>query len=406
MVITPIRWFAAIFFAGIVLFLNGAILAQTPPAGDDVKVAIAERFTMLQNLSMDYQLTHVDPWAGPATRPAVMSHSTTAAPTGVTSPSARMQFVFPSADDAKTYLPALPAAPSPLSFYPDHSTTSGKAPDQGMHYAGVNVAIPKGSLSFGPIAPRPDKESDCSFSFLQGNALWRSQLTKQTLGNYAAQMRTLVASETAAYKAGRLEVLSVTADGNSKGSLSGPDQMVLQSWIDIGLGLRADRQTIHWLAPAELLAMDLTFDDQHRPVLSHTGDLGMVYQYTFLPQADDALCKYTVMHPSAGGGKLVMVEEISASDFRQVQGVWLPFTLTLVQHSPNRPAEMDTRQTIVVNSYTLNSPGNVIDQYQINWPAGIFIFDHRSDRTVRTEIGNHNLTDVEFSELAQRQMNR
>ena len=66
------------------------------------------------------------------------------------------------------------------------------------------------------------------------------------------------------------------------------------------------------------------------------------------------------------------------SDFRNVDGFMLPMKIEnqRFQEEDGKLVVVDTKR-ITVHEYTLNHPENTPDKYNIVWPGGASVYDHR-----------------------------
>jgi hypothetical protein len=92
--------------------------------------------------------------------------------------------------------------------------------------------------------------------------------------------------------------------------------------------------------------------------------------------------------------------EIIADDFRNVNGVTLPYLLTLKRNHVAADGNTSTWVTskILVKEYKVGSPENTPDRFQMKWPEGTTVIDKRSRLVFSVRNGQRVLDDQRIYE--------
>lgn len=239
-----------------------------------------------------------------------------------------------------------------------------------------------------------------TYSYLNGNALWTSKMSDETIRWYTQRNSIPSILRVALLKENRLEMYDQRPHNDLGGLIEGHSK-----WpgplVDVGLGLRAKFPgEAQWMTADRIKGMALSFDELHRVILSEILPNGFVNEYTFSPSVGYALCRSRTVSPSHAYTAR-FPDEIDADDFRKVGSFMMPYRIV------NRlfvPGGKDIfRQEFVVSSFKLDDPGNSDSRYVIKWPKGIIVTDARTGGYVRTTQEDQILTEDVLAGLIRKQ---
>jgi hypothetical protein len=139
-----------------------------------------------------------------------------------------------------------------------------------------------------------------------------------------------------------------------------------------------------WITREILATMTVHTDPDGRVRLSRTNTVGQTLEWIFDPANGYALVAYRrrAEQPTAA-----IIDEITAADFKPVNGVPLPTTITARTLLPDG-YELQRWQATVTH-YALKDPANIADRYHITWPAGMSVMDRRTLTERRADASGH-----------------
>jgi hypothetical protein len=172
---------------------------------------------------------------------------------------------------------------------------------------------------------------------------------------------------------GTLEWLSAGGDpsrlAGSVSAASGPPDIPV---ILIALGLREGERG-GWMSADAVRAMEAGDEGDGRFILRRTDGLGRTQEWVFDRARAYALVNYREF---SGSDPHPLIFDLVADDFREVQGILLPFRM--VQRDIHTNGVVVATMTVQVQEYVLNGPENTEELYHMRWPRGVRVLDRRT----------------------------
>jgi hypothetical protein len=180
------------------------------------------------------------------------------------------------------------------------------------------------------------------------------------------------------YRPGAAEEL-ITLASRSRGRISPSAPLPLMTWVGAAIGLRDGDDD--WLTAKALDAMAFARDKDGRVVLSRTTPKGNLQEFVFDPAHDHALVCYRLLAKDSAA----LITEVTAGDFRLVDRVEVPFTMT------SRMINIKLNHVILqweahVTRCEVSGQANTEDHYRIAWPVGVEIVDLRREPPARIKV--------------------
>jgi hypothetical protein len=239
------------------------------------------------------------------------------------------------------------------------------------------------------------ERAECQFAFLKGMSRWENHPTAETLAQTQREVEGRrstdpVTGVVQTYRPGIAELLIERPSGFA-GRIAADAPLPSDVWIDQALGLRDVRdQEGGWLTPDGINGMTWARDKDKRVVLSRRTPQGYPQEYVFDPAQGYALVAYRLLDKESP----TLITEVTASDFRLVDGVTVPFTMTA------RIINLGLKKQVfgwhgTVTHCEVNGTTNTEAHYAIAWPKGIVVVDARQAPPVRikTEVEGEKTPD-------------
>ena len=246
-----------------------------------------------------------------------------------------------------------------------HFTPHGIEPSYAPAAASIGISVKTGTERFFR-----------RFAFLHGRARWESKKAKETV-DAETPSRIPLLQTYHTYFNGAMEQMDVFAN-QPNGCVEARRLPPKVCFADLALGYR-DGYAGGWMTADTLGAMELSRNtDGH--VILHRLDRKMRLEWVFDPNKGYALIahrRYDYLEPHGLG------EEATASDFRLMHGVLLPFSL--MHRDLYRDGKESNRWAATVTSYILNGPDNTPDHYHVPWHKGMTVIDRRTGDIHRIE---------------------
>jgi hypothetical protein len=260
---------------------------------------------------------------------------------------------------------------------------------------------------------------DVRFSFLNGNAKWDRSTDPATLKYWSAKGLPAIASQTESISStGRVEQLTnqqfITGRRMLFGGFDQLNEFSPLETIDVALGLRlfGSRQ---WTKKDDLAEMDQAPSSDNSIVELECTDVGgHKHQLRFDKRLLFALVYYRC---SDDHGNSV---EIVNSDFHQAGSVFVPGKIVRTSNLLDSGGRVwhPLVFTIQVKHATVNGLDNTLDQYAIAWPAGLHLFDARTndqvdvgattrpftDDDIRTQLSERRVREAGLMDLARKRI--
>jgi hypothetical protein len=220
------------------------------------------------------------------------------------------------------------------------------------------------------------RRSDHRFLFLKEMSRWEERRAADPAkkGDATQTIRT--------YRPGIVEELLVSATGPG-GRISPSGPLPKNQWIGLALGLRDadDFGEGDWITPATTSAMTYARDKAGLILLSRVSPNGCRHEFAFDPAHDHALVRYRMFAKGAD----TVVKEVSAADFRLVNGVRVPFHMT-GQITNAKAKQVIIRWEANVTRCDVRGETNTTEHYRIAWPKGTDIVDIRKAPAARIKV--------------------
>jgi hypothetical protein len=224
-----------------------------------------------------------------------------------------------------------------------------------------------------------DWSYECFFSFLDGSAIFDKQTLPETFEHAKKGGWLQTRREIRAFSHDRAESFTVQPSSEDGfGSIINKEVLPSDTVFDCALGLRLwERDS--WLEPTDIALAALEEDEE--VALTFVDNERQRHRLTFDPRLSYALKTVSV---SDDGGREFY--KITASDFLNVDGIFLPQTI-LAQRlgfDPGQPQPAERQRVqISVHDYSVNDPGNLPERYHLVWPKGTLVKDQRLGVRVR-----------------------
>jgi RNA polymerase sigma factor (sigma-70 family) len=306
--------------------------------------------------------------SGPTTRP-IPADGERAIRAAIANRLAAIQSIEAEVDVEERFTPRLPAAPAEQSL----PARAGPAPNMALR------------LRTGT------ERSTMHFSFLNGAARRETVPSDDVLAAQRANRIAPILRVIETFTSDGYEQL-IYRDRETNASIE--PYKVPPRWdpFAIALGLRSgfegpggQPQTEGaWITREILATMTVHTDPDGRVRLSRTNTVGQTLEWIFNPANGHALVAYRrrAEQPTAA-----IIDEITAADFKPVNGVPLPTTITARTLLPDG-YELQRWQATVTH-YALKDPANIADRYHITWPAGMSVMDRRTLTERRADASGH-----------------
>ena len=229
------------------------------------------------------------------------------------------------------------------------------------------------------------------FSFLHGRARWESKTSNQTLEKEKLRLGTPVVESLHIYSEGVMEHMDVRTD-RPLGSIEPRPLPPQLSRVEFALGVR-DNDTGGWMTSEALRAMELSRDEDGRIVLHRVNERNMRREWLFDPAKGYAMVAYRLYDHRPPHG---IRAEITASAFKSVDGVPLPFAMTF--RSLDRDGIQQQRWDGTVTRYILNGPDNTPEHYHVPWRKGMTVIDRRTGNVFKIMRDGQLLTSETLSQ--------
>jgi hypothetical protein len=234
------------------------------------------------------------------------------------------------------------------------------------------VTLPSGTVGTMTIDQGVHR-SEHRFAFLKGMSRWESRPEKPR----PATIQT--------FRPSMAEQLTTFPDGQRNGRIFAPAKLALpvNEWVGLALGLRdADSSDGGpWMTPDAINAMTYALAKDGRVVLSRVTPRGERQEFVFDPAHQSAFVCYRLL----AKGTDTIIFEATAADFRAVNGVEVPYSMTA------RIVNLQFKAQVLlweahVTKCELNGMTNTEERYRIAWPQGITVVDSRPDPPVRIKV--------------------
>lgn len=211
------------------------------------------------------------------------------------------------------------------------------------------------------------------FSFLHGRALFEATLTPDSLAvertkGAGAELRLNVR----AFSFDRFENFGDTIDSaHPKGLIADKGEVPHDAALDLALGLRLIRAS-NWDGP-DIAHLPLHQDAHGHVIGQLTTPEGRKHEWTWTSPALPLLNSYVFK-----GSDGTPVQQVTSTDFREVQGVMLPHRIEYSLFAKSGAELRTVRVTsCTVTKYVINDPTNNEGRYHIAWPPGTIVLDSR-----------------------------
>lgn len=245
---------------------------------------------------------------------------------------------------------------------------------------GIARGVGPGPLSVNWGIERTDEH----LAYLDGRFRWDERKTAETL---AAEVRkgsvNPIKAMVRAHRTGATERLIVWSDGPS-GRVSPTTPLREDAWAAIALGLRefvGSPPIDRWVTPDMLGRLAFARDKDGRVVLSGPYGGGYPREFVFDPGNGHALVAYRIRDKES---PKVLVE-VTAADFRPVNGVSVPFAMSARRFNLNYERPLLTWSAAVTRG-EVGGAANNEDHYRIAWPEGTGVVDERTSPPTRVKI--------------------
>jgi hypothetical protein len=228
---------------------------------------------------------------------------------------------------------------------------------------------------------------DSSFSFLNGLA--RMEFTE--LDTTVDPSRRDPIHEVTIVGLDRFEAYDEFAKGvPGMGYIKSIKDCKFDSTFDIGLGMR-DYLTYSWFDDKSFSSMAAVSKNENETEFTKVDANNKVHRWTFDRRFGYALTKFEVYLPKID---LVNIEIVN-SDFREIEGVMLPFKMKLNTNYRNGAGKIETSyiDAFEVSKYNINSSKNDKGLYEMVWPAGSSVIYSRSGIDVHNNDISRTLDD-------------
>lgn len=243
----------------------------------------------------------------------------------------------------------------------------------------------------GPVKLKVGTErSTDRFCFLDGMARWVIRRSKETIEADRRNNIIPVVQIVQTYSRGTFERLNVRVD-KALGAIEEHSQPPAFPAVDVGLGLR-DGENGNWLSAAALEAMEASHDPAGRFVLRREIAGGQILEWVFDPAHAYALVSHRRV---IIGPPQIIAIDFSASEFRHVDGIPMPFLI--VRRNLYRNGEEVARWSARIKRYVLNGSGNTPDLYRLRWPQGVKLMDRRTGNEFRVNVDRQVLDPATLS---------
>jgi hypothetical protein len=238
-----------------------------------------------------------------------------------------------------------------------------------------NVQLPAGGVGAFRVK-QGEERTDHRFSYLEGMSRW--ELTRTP--NPALKEEVLRTIQT--YRPGIVEQLFVRATSNS-GRVSPTGSLPMSQWIGLALGLRNsdDAGEGDWLNADAINAMVYARNKTGLIVLSWVSPHGNRHEFDFDPARGNALVHYRMV----ATGSDTVVTEVTAADFRLVNGVRIPYQM-IGTITNLKAKKVIVRWEANVTRCDVRGKENTPEHYRIPWPQGTDIVDLRQVPPARIKI--------------------
>jgi hypothetical protein len=148
-----------------------------------------------------------------------------------------------------------------------------------------------------------------------------------------------------------------------------------------------------WLTPEQLIKAQAT-NPQAGAEVSLDGPNGVVHQVRFNRDAGYALEHYKLIQRDPRE-----FSEIDCSDFREIQGVFVPFEISAKSVYTDRLGRerRPWAWKATVEEFILDDPKNTEASMAITWPAGTQVLDNRNNFTIPAVKEARVLTDADIA---------
>ena len=232
------------------------------------------------------------------------------------------------------------------------------------------------------------ERTDEHLARLDDRLRWDERKTPETIAaerrkGYPDPIEAIVRS----HRPGATERLFTRTSGAS-GRVEPASAPPQDAWALVALGLRdAFGPTAtaggDWLTPDALAQLAYSRDEQGRAVLTGPAPLGYPRDLVFDPAHGYALVAYRIRDKDKDSAKIFL--DVTATDFRPVNGLPVPFTMTLRRFNISYENPILTWRAAVTRC-EVGGPANTPDHYRIAWPEGIDVIDARPSPPVRIRI--------------------
>jgi hypothetical protein len=237
----------------------------------------------------------------------------------------------------------------------------------------------------GKIVPKTDPDDwVCEFQHFRGRAMYERQQLVAVRAGEEKQVIWAVSDD-------RRESLVET--DHISGVVQRERQLPPLEYIDIALGLRAFGSDT-WLTEERLKSAEIEVHDG-LVSLSWLDGVRFSHVYDFDPKQGYALVGYT------RSGRGHMLSRIENSDFRRVDGVFLPFNSHYTEYRSEGGQPTPSREVIMdMQDYSVGDERNTKDDFRIEWPLKSNVTHHELKVSVQVMSRPQKLDEAIFQKAA------
>ncbi|HZL36363.1 MAG TPA: hypothetical protein VFC78_13675 [Tepidisphaeraceae bacterium] len=220
------------------------------------------------------------------------------------------------------------------------------------------------------------------FNFLQGRALYDVSYAPETVRRLQSEDETFIKRTAKAYTLERAESLvEHSRTGHVAGIITDQARLPNEWPIDIALGLRCGFDQT-WLDESRLKQARFTEIPSGNVAMLLEDESHVVeYRWELDPRLRYAIVRFqthTIKDHS-------LSYDLTCGDYENHGGIFLPGAIrgTAVWIKSERETVVPTSEKMMNIEYSLNSPDNVPERYNINYPAGSLVTDVRLNVPMR-----------------------
>jgi hypothetical protein len=236
--------------------------------------------------------------------------------------------------------------------------------------------------------PSRDRDGEMIVDVLDGRGRWETRWSTAS----AAQLG--ITRDITVFNGDRVEMFV------ARKSLSGmilAGAPVPPSLLEIALGTRpfdwpapapAGPSQRPWLSAEQIRAMVVSIDGSGNAVFEWSAPNKLTYRWTYRPEVGYVMVRCDIVTTQ---GQLRFAEVIPG-DFREVDGLTVPFAVCLRQFRP-RDGFVVYEKTANVQLMSLADPRNRPELYAMRWPKGMVVTDARTKTRIKVEQDDFVITD-------------